>query len=485
MENENKWEYDYSSLYGQSSTGSSYVNVGSSGTNSANQYNANDGTHAGTTPPPQSNDAAYTYQPEPGPTTGGATGYSGGYYGNPGSANSQRKHKHTTGNGIGRTVLTLVLAAAVGFAGGWAGAAVNNAGGNHVVMQTVERNNTAASGITTSTGGGNLSLPEVSALVSPSVVVITTEQMVSTGNWFGMGQVQSGAGSGVIMTADGYILTCAHVVDGASNIIVTIDDTDHTAALIGSDAESDIAVLKIEATGLTPCVMTDSDTLAVGEEVVAVGNPLGELGGTVTNGIISALNRDVVVEEHTMSLIQTNASVSPGNSGGGLFNMAGELIGIVNAKSADADAEGLGFAIPVNTAFKIAQQLIETGYVSGRPAMGVSVVEITDAETAAYYGVSAYGVYIADVTKGSGADKAGLQVGDRIISFNGGEVSVNSDLTGAIAECEVGDVVTLTIARSGQILTVEVTLGDRNAAAQSQSSTLPQLPDFGGGNGRR
>jgi len=482
MDNENKWEYDYSSLYGQSTAGSSYTNVGSSGTNSANRYNGSDGTHAGAdAAPPHSSYEPHTARPDAGPTyaAGGATGYSGDYY----TPTPPRKKK--SAGSMGRTLLTLVLAAAVGFGGGWLGAGLR--GGRRVVMQTVERDTSAAVGITTSTGGGDLTLPEVSALVSPSVVVITTEQMVATGNWFGMGQVQSGAGSGVIMTADGYILTCAHVVDGSSNIIVTIGDTDHTAALIGADAESDIAVLKIEADGLTPCVMADSDTLAVGEEVIAVGNPLGELGGTVTNGIISALNRDVVVEEHTMSLIQTNASVSPGNSGGGLFNMAGELIGIVNAKSADADAEGLGFAIPVNTAFKIAQQLIETGYVSGRPAMGITVLEITDAETAAYYGVSAYGVYVAEVTKGSGADKAGLQAGDRIISIDGTEVNANADLTNAIAACEVGDVVSLTIARKGQIMNVEVTLGDRNASAGRNSNTLPQLPGFGdsSGSGRR
>ena len=265
---------------------------------------------------------------------------------------------------------------------------------------------------------------------------------------------------------------------------------DYTANLIGEDAESDIAVVKIDAAGLVPAVMADSDLLVVGEEVVAVGNPLGELGGTVTNGIVSALNRNVVVEDTEMTLIQTNASVSPGNSGGGLFNMAGELIGIVNAKSADEDAEGLGFAIPVNTALQVAQDLLENGYVSGRPALGVTVLEITDAETASYYGVNAYGVYIADVTKGSGADKAGLQVGDRIVAINNTEVTATGDLTGVIADCAVGDVVTLSVARSGQLLTVEVTLGDRNAAASSgqnsdrngaPSQNNPfQIPGFGG-----
>lgn len=489
MENENnKWEYDYSNLYGTSGssagsaggTGSGtaaggsaqdtgYVNVGSSGTNAANRYNTQDGTtsqpsggagwssSAGSTAGGTGWSGGPTYQ------AGGATGYGGGYYGGSAQPEKQKKQRKPIPWGkVGKSVLSLALVFAVGFGGGWLGAALNNSG-NRVVVQTVERNEAAALSTTSSTGGSDLTLAQVSAMVSPSVVVITTEAMVSTGSWFGVGQVQSGAGSGVIMSADGYILTCAHVISGASNIIVTIDDVDYTAVLIGEDAESDIAVIKIEATGLVPAVMADSDTLVVGEEVVAVGNPLGELGGTVTNGIVSALNRNVVVEDTEMSLIQTNASVSPGNSGGGLFNMAGELIGIVNAKSADEDAEGLGFAIPVNTALAVAQDLLENGYVSGRPALGVTVLEISDAETAAYYGVSAYGVYIADVTKGGGADKAGLQVGDRIVAINGTEVTTTSDLTGVIGDCAVGDVVSLSIARSGQLMTVEVTLHDRNA----------------------
>ncbi len=492
MENENKWEYDYSDLYGapprQSSDpapGTGYVNVGSSGTNAANQYNTQDGTRS--TQSAYGTEWTADARSAPEYSTGGSgASYGGSQTTTPPPQKKPRKKPEL--KGWAKTALTLLLAAAVGFGGGWLGAAAN--GGTRVVVQSVQRDTTGVSATSTSTGGNDLTLTQVSALVSPSVVVITTEAMVSTGSWFGLGQVESGAGSGVIMSSDGYILTCAHVISGASNIIVTIDNIDYTANLIGEDAESDIAVIKIAANGLTPAVMADSDTLAVGEEVVAVGNPLGELGGTVTNGIVSALNRDVVVDNNPMSLIQTNASVSPGNSGGGLFNMAGELIGIVNAKSADADAEGLGFAIPVNKALEVARQLIETGYVSGRPALGVTVLQITDAETAAYYGVTNFGVYIADVTKGGGADKAGLQVGDRIISINGNEVSASTDLTDVISECAVGDVVTLNIARSGQILTVDVTLGDRNATNTTQQTTpqqsegqLPSIPGFGG-NGR-
>ena len=232
---------------------------------------------------------------------------------------------------------------------------------------------------------------------------------------------------------------------------------------MGSDSVADIAVLKIEATGLTPAVIGDSSDLAVGEEVVAVGNPLGTLGGTVTNGIISALNRQITVENNEMSLIQTNAAVSPGNSGGGLFNANGELIGIVNAKSDSTEAEGLGFAIPINTAVEVAQELIDNGYVA-RPALGVTVLNIQDQQTAMQYGVDAYGVYIAQVNEGGAAEAAGLQVGDRIVSIGDKAVSSSSDLTSYIRSLNVGDTVTLQVERDDTLMSVDVTLGSSTAA---------------------
>ena len=278
--------------------------------------------------------------------------------------------------------------------------------------------------------------------------------------------MESGAGSGVIISDDGYILTCAHVVDGASNVTVTVGDTDYTATVVGSDTASDVAVLKIDAEGLTPAVVGDSDTLAVGESVMAVGNPLGNLSGTVTDGIISALNRDVSIQSNdgsilNLTLIQTNASISPGNSGGGLFNMAGELVGIVNAKSEDSGAEGLGFAIPINTAIAIAQDLQENGYVSGRPYLGITYVAVTDESTAQQLGVSAYGIYVVDVVSGSGADKAGLQPGDRIVSIDGSEIASRDDVTSIIEQHAAGDTISITVARDGQMVTVSATLGEQ------------------------
>ena len=199
-----------------------------------------------------------------------------------------------------------------------------------------------------------------------------------------------------------------------------------------------------------------------------MGNPLGELGGTVTNGIVSALNRDVSIQGTNsilnMSLIQTNASVSPGNSGGGLFNMAGELIGIVNAKSSDSDAEGLGFAIPINTAINVAQDLLENGFVTGRPYLGITYLAVTDAATAQQLGVSAYGIYIMAVVDGSPASRAGLAAGDRIVSIDNSEIAAQEDLGTIIQSHSAGDTVSITVARGGQMLTISVTLGEQTSA---------------------
>ena len=296
-------------------------------------------------------------------------------------------------------------------------------------------------------------------------------ELATCQTWFGGYYVQSGAGSGVIISQDGYILTCAHVVSGATSVKVQLDGSDESydATIVGQDSTSDIAVLKIDATGLTPAVIGDSDALAVGEVAVAVGNPLGTLSNTVTDGIVSALNRQVTVQNNDMTLIQTDASISPGNSGGGLFNANGELIGIVNAKSSSSDAEGLGFAIPINTAMEMAKQMIEKGYVA-RPAMGVTVITINDAQTAMQYGVSNYGVYIYQIASGSGAEKGGLKLGDRIISIDDVAVSSASDVQKYCQSKEVDDTVTLQVERDGKVISCEVTLGESTQSTATAES---------------
>ena len=461
MDNENKWEYDYSSQDKNESGDTGYPNVGSSGMNTANQYND---------PQPEP-ETAYT-APQTDNGAGGATPPV--HPVQPQDAQPPKKKKKFNGKRVARSAVALVLAAAMGFAGGFVGAKFGGSG--KVVIQQVAPSSTAdsASGsdssiTAASSSGSSLTTEQVADLVSPSVVVITTEQVVySQWSWYGQNQVESGAGSGVIISSDGYILTCAHVVDGASAITVTIGDKDYTATLVGEDTTSDIAVIKIDADGLTPATVGNSDSLKVGQSVMAVGNPLGELGGTVTGGMISALNRSVTIQGsssvNTMSLIQMDASVSPGNSGGGLFNMNGELVGIVNAKSSSSDAEGLGFAIPINDAIKVAQELLENGYVTGRPYLGITYLAVTDAQTASQLGVNAYGVYVVEVVKGGPAEKAGLQAGDRIVSVDGTEIASKDDLGTLMQEHAAGDTLSITIARDGQMQTVNVTLGEKTAS---------------------
>ena len=468
-------EYDYSGLYDHTSDGgaprnsaqdqqpaetgsqNSYPNVGSSGMNTANTARTDySSAQSGAAGSPAGGSNGYTS------SFSGGSGSNGGYNGYSYSSAPQQPAKPPR---KGRRTLLRVLAcvgvAALGFGGGIGGAVLasrTGLTGNQVVVQQVQRDTSDAANAN-STGGESMSLQQISSVVSPSVVAITTEQMSGSQTWFGGYYVQSGAGSGVIISQDGYILTCAHVVDGATSVKVQLQNGEtYDASIVGSDATSDIAVLKIEATGLTPAVIGDSDALAVGETVVAVGNPLGTLSNTVTDGIISALNREVTVEDNDMTLLQTNASISPGNSGGGLFNANGELIGVVNAKSSYSEAEGIGFAIPIDSAMEIAQQLIENGAVI-RPALGVKILDVMDANTANQLGVSATGVYVVEVTAGGGAEAAGVQAGDRIIAVDDTAVSSSNSVKSYLADKQVGDTVNLQVEREGKVLTLTVTLG--------------------------
>lgn len=472
-------EYDYSGLYNnggpQNNNGqpagtqpeqpqaeqSGYPNVGSSGVNTANTAQTDYSNYSS-----QQNSSYNPQGPAAGNGGNGGNGNNGGYNGYSYSSNPQPPQNEPKKSHGGKKVLLRVAACigvvALGFGGGLAGTVVasrTGLTGGQVVVQQVQRDTNTDSVSQGSTNGTNLSIQDVAALVQPSVVAITTEQMVSTNTWFGGSYVQSGAGSGVIISQDGYIVTCAHVVSGANNITVQLaDGTEYTATVVGQDSTSDVAVLKIEATGLTPAVIGDSDSLAVGETTIAVGNPLGTLSNTVTNGIVSALNREVTVQGNDMNLIQTSASISPGNSGGGLFNANGELIGIVNAKSSYSEAEGIGFAIPINTAMEIGRQLIENGSVA-RPALGVKIMDVTDAQTAQQLGVSTMGVYVVEVTKGSGADAAGVQAGDRVLAVDDTAVSDSSALKNYLKDKGIGDTVNLQVERDGKVLTLAVTLG--------------------------
>ena len=443
-----------------------YPNVGSSGMNTANtartDYSAGSSTNnTGANTYNQPNNAYGQNNGYTSSFSGGNGGYNGYSYA---SAPQQPPKKEKKHNKVLLRVLAGVGVVALGFGSGIGGAVVaSRAGltGNQVVVQEVQRNTSTDASNTGSTDGTSMTMQQIAAVASPSVVAITTEQMSSSQTWFGGYYVQSGAGSGIIVSQDGYILTCAHVVSGATSVKVQLNGSDQSydATVVGVDSTSDIAVLKIDATGLTPAVIGDSDKLAVGETTVAAGNPLGTLSNTVTQGIVSALNRQVTVEDNNMTLIQTDTSISPGNSGGGLFNANGELIGVVNAKSSYSEAEGIGFAIPIITAMDIAQQLIENGAVA-RPVLGVRLLDVQDSSTAQQYGVSALGVYVADVAKGGGAEAAGVQRGNRIIAIDDTADSSTSTVKSYLADKQVGDTVTLQVERDGKVLTLNVTLGN-------------------------
>ena len=310
----------------------------------------------------------------------------------------------------------------------------------------------------TSAGEAYNSKTEVYYAIADSVVEITTES-VQTSLW---GQyVSSGAGSGVIIEKSGIIVTNYHVIEGANTVTIRLTDgSEYSASLIGYDAPSDLAVLKINAQGkeLTVASLGCSADLEVGEDVVALGNPLGSLGGTLTTGIISAKDRVMSIDGNEMVLLQTNAAINPGNSGGGLFNMAGQLIGIVNAKISQTGIEGLGFAIPIDVAHTVIDDLVKYGYVRGVVNSGLTVVEVTAQNLYAYrrYGIKETGVIIFE-----SANTDELQLGDKIISVDGVAISSANDIKLLLKSYSVGDTVSVKIIRNGKEIDVPLKLTEQ------------------------
>ena len=303
-----------------------------------------------------------------------------------------------------------------------------------------------------------------------------------TTNIWGWQTTAAVSGSGFVITEDGYIVTNYHVVENAHDIKVTFTDgTSYDAAFVGGEKENDVAVLKIDATGLTPVVLGDSDNTLVGDPVYTIGNPLGELTYSMTDGMVSALNRTVTNEDGiTMNMLQTNCTINSGNSGGPLFNRYGEVIGITSAKlsgssssSSSATIEGLGFAIPLNDVKDIITQLVENGVVTGKPYLGISVSDVTE-EDAQRYNLP-QGAYVDAVTTGSPAASAGLKAGDIITAVGNTQVTSGSELVSAKNQYKAGDTATLTVTRNGQTLTLSITFGEETAST-STSSNSQQLP---------
>lgn len=316
---------------------------------------------------------------------------------------------------------------------------------------------TFASPIIAQTPATNLSALDLTYAVeraAASVVEISINSTVRS--FFGVERDSQGAGSGVVFSADGFIITNHHVIENASEIFVrTHDGREFAATLIGSDERTDLAVIKVEATDLIPADFADSDTVRVGQTSVAIGNPLGTLGGTVTHGIVSAMDRQITIEGHSMTLMQTSAAVNPGNSGGGLFSANGELIGIVNAKSTGMDIEGLGFAIPANIVARVTSDLIEYGFITGRPEIGIRVVQIGDVSAARYHGTGGLGVFVSGVTRDNG-----LEPGDQIIYIDDEPIEATAQIADAVANSSVGYVMQITVIRNGQTITIPVKIGE-------------------------
>lgn len=396
------------------------------------------------------------------------------------------------GKGFSKKIVALLLACAiVGGGAGVGGAALyqNMSRGGTVVyegerpkVQTVVNNN----------NGEPMTPEQLYAANLASCVGITVNTTV---NIFGQTTTSAATGSGFVLTQDGYIVTNYHVIEDAtkdSSVTIEVsfsDGSKYTAKLVGGEQDNDIAVLKIDATGLQPVTLGDSSQLVVGESVYAIGNPLGELTYTLTDGIVSALDRLITTSSQdangntvstTLNVLQTNCAINPGNSGGPLFDSYGNVVGVVSAKmtesSSGVSAEGLGFAIPINDVKDIINDLIEHGYVTGKPYMGVQVQSVPD--YVQNYGVSA-GAYVISVAEGSCSEKAGLQQGDIIIAIDDTAIDTSSALTAALSSnYKAGDTATLTIIRNNEKMTLSITFDEKNeqteAANQSQESNQQQ-----------
>lgn len=325
------------------------------------------------------------------------------------------------------------------------------------------------------TGKEPLTAPEIYATYVGSTVGITTE-IVTTNGW-GQPVSQAAAGSGFVITEDGYILTNYHIIEDADSIQVSfVDGTTYDATLVGGESENDIAVLKIDATGLTPVIIGDSDNVKVGEQVVAIGNPLGELTFSMTSGIVSAKDRSITMENgEVMNMIQTDTAINSGNSGGPLFDMYGQVIGITSAKlsgssSSSATIEGLGFAIPINDIKDMVTDIMENGYVTGKPYMGITVSTVPES-ISERYGMS-QGALVESVDESSCAAKAGLEKGDIITAMDGKTVISSAELVEAKKNYKAGDTVTLEVERNGEKLELTLTFDEdtpERRAAQEEA----------------
>ena len=395
-----------------------------------------------------------------------------------------KKKKHTAGKVVALALVCALLGGAAG------GGVVYGAG--RMSADTAEVNVSGrlpeAVNVHQVDGKTKMSDAEVYASNVNSVVSINVTGTSST-NFFGQAVQTASAGSGFILTKDGFIVTNYHVVKDADQVKVTLYNGDeYEAKYVGGDEDYDIAVIKVEAADLPALTLGDSSTLNVGDRVLAIGNPLGELTFSMSGGMVSSVNRTINVSGTPFNMIQTDASINPGNSGGPLFNQYGEVVGIVSAKyssSGNESVEGLGFAIPINDVFAMIEDIMTNGYVTNKPYLGVSAGTMTQQMAAQYrYDISS-GVFIYSVEKGYAADKAGLQMGDVITKVDDHAIASLEDLTAVKKQYSAGDTSTLTVYRGGETITVELTWdavpADQKADSDAQTPNNGQNGNQNGG----
>ncbi len=390
-----------------------------------------------------------------------------------------------------RAIALLLACVVVGGAAGAGGAAAYQqfAKPDTVVYQG-ERPTVDVDTVANSNGGQPMTPEQLYAANLASCVGITVS--TTSVNIFGQTTTSAASGSGFVLTQDGYIVTNYHVIEDAvddSSVSIEVsfaDGAQYTATLVGGEQDNDVAVLKIDATGLQPVTLGDSEQLVVGETVYTIGNPLGELTYSLTDGLVSALDRLITTsstnqttgqtETTTLNVLQTNCDINPGNSGGPLFDSYGNVVGIVTAKytqtSSGVSAEGLGFALPINDVKEIINDLIEHGYVTGKPYLGIQVQDVSD--EAQRYGISA-GAAVLYVADGSCAQEAGLQVNDIIIAIDDTAIDSSSALTAALSSnYKAGDTVTLTVIRNQQQVQLSVTLDEQNEQTEAANQIQEQ-----------
>ena len=395
---------------------------------------------------------------------------------------SQKKHKKSgAGKAVALVLVCALVSGCMGVGGAFLGSSLVRQGqpetvlsdGVSTVMKGVRE--TSVLQIQQIDSSKTLTAAEVYAANVNSTVGIVTSAV--TTNFWGQRTTSAAAGSGFLFTDDGYILTNYHVVQCADSVTVsTYDGTKYDAKIIGFDESNDVAVLKIDAEGLTPVVIGNSDQLNVGDSVVAIGNPLGELTFSLTSGTVSALDREVTMSSGiSMELIQTDCAINSGNSGGALFNMHGEVVGITNAKYSGSSGSGasidnIAFAIPINDVYSIVTSIIEKGYIE-KPYIGVSVLDVSD-ETQKY-GLPK-GASVQTVTDDGPAKAAGLQVNDIITKVDDTEITGSSDLVKTIGQCKPGQEITLTVYRQGQTLELKVTVARKVQDSKPEQQTVQQ-----------